>query len=195
MVERAQGIYESFQSDSVNSEACIRAYKEWHAKASVLFNRYIDEKNKHLLKFESIDNSGNGYTLQSNYNEIFASYCALIETVRTINDEVPVSIVKEDDSQYGEVILYQPNDNVHLEVRLQDETIWLTQKQMAELFGTTRNNITLHVGNIFKEGGVWEKSVRKESILTAADGKKYKTKFYNLDVPQDSPTIQGNLIG
>ena len=52
----------------------------------------------------------------------------------------------------GEIVLYQPNDNIRLEVRLQDETVWLTQQQMAELFNTTRNNITLHIGNIFKEG-------------------------------------------
>ena len=82
----------------------------------------------------------------------------------------------------GEIVLYQPNDNIRLEVRLQDETVWLTQQQMAELFNTTRNNITLHIGNIFKEGELEVNSVRKESLLTAADGKKYWTKFYNLDV-------------
>ena len=82
----------------------------------------------------------------------------------------------------GEIVLYQPNDNIRLEVRLQDETVWLTQQQMAELFGTSRNNITLHIGNIFKEGELQENSVRKESLLTAADGKNYRTKFYNLDV-------------
>ena len=82
----------------------------------------------------------------------------------------------------GEIVLYQPNDNIRLEVRLQDETVWLTQQQMAELFNTTRNNITLHIGNIFKEGELEANSVRKESLLTAADGKKYRTKFYNLDV-------------
>ena len=60
--------------------------------------------------------------------------------------------------------------------------VWLTQQQMAELFNTTRNNITLHIGNIFKEGELEVNSVRKESLLTAADGKKYRTKFYNLDV-------------
>jgi hypothetical protein len=74
------------------------------------------------------------------------------------------------------------DDNVRLEVRLQDDTVWLTQQQMAELFNTTRNNITLHIGNIFKEGELEVNSVRKESLLTAADGKKYRTKFYNLDV-------------
>jgi hypothetical protein len=82
----------------------------------------------------------------------------------------------------GEIVLYQPDDNVRLEVRLQDETIWLTQQQMSELFSTTRNNITLHIGNIFKEGELEANSVCKESLLTASDGKKYRTKFYNLDV-------------
>jgi hypothetical protein len=53
---------------------------------------------------------------------------------------------------------------------------------MAELFQTTRNNITLHVGNIFKESELAQKEVSKESLLTAADGKRYKTNLYNLDV-------------
>ena len=82
----------------------------------------------------------------------------------------------------GEIVLYQPDDSVRLEVRLQDDTVWLTQQQMAELFNTTRNNITLHIGNIFKEGELDVNSVRKESLRTALDGKKYRTKFYNLDV-------------
>ena len=69
----------------------------------------------------------------------------------------------------GEIVLYQPNDNIRLEVRLQDDTVWLTQQQMAELFNTTRNNITLHIGNIFKEGELEVNSVRKESLLTAAN--------------------------
>ena len=84
--------------------------------------------------------------------------------------------------EQGEIILYQPDETVRLEVRLEDDTVWLTQAQMAELFQTTRNNVTLHIGNIFKEGELSEFSVRKESLLTAADGKKYRTKFYNLDV-------------
>ena len=82
----------------------------------------------------------------------------------------------------GEIVMYQPDETIRLEVRVEDETVWLTQQQMAELFQTTRNNITLHIGNIFKEGELVDSAVRKESLLTAADGKKYKTKFYNLDV-------------
>lgn len=85
-------------------------------------------------------------------------------------------------STEAEVVLYQPDENTRLEVRLEDETVWLTQAQMSELFQTTRNNVTLHVRNIFKEGELQELSVCKESLLTAADGKKYHTKFYNLDV-------------
>lgn len=82
----------------------------------------------------------------------------------------------------NEIILYQPDETLKLDVRVEDETVWLTQAQMTELFQTTRNNITLHIRNIFKEGELCENSVCKESLLTAADGKRYKTKFYSLDV-------------
>ena len=79
-------------------------------------------------------------------------------------------------------MLYQPNDNMRLEVRLQDETVWLTQQQMTELFKTTKQNVSLHINNIFNEGELKRDSVVKESLTTAADGKNYRTKFYNLDV-------------
>ena len=84
--------------------------------------------------------------------------------------------------QSGEIVLYNPDDTIRLEVRMNDETVWLSQAQMAELFSTTRNNITLHISNIFKEGELEYDSVCKDSLLTASDGKKYKTKLYNLDV-------------
>ena len=81
------------------------------------------------------------------------------------------------------IIIYTTDDGqVKIEVRLEDENVWLTQNVMAELFDTTRNNITMHIKNIFAEGELEEKSVSKESLLTAKDGKNYKTKFYNLDV-------------
>lgn len=82
----------------------------------------------------------------------------------------------------NEIILYQPDSTLSLDVRVENDTVWLTQAQMTELFQTTRNNITLHIRNIFKEGELEESSVCKESLLTAADGKRYKTKFYSLDV-------------
>ena len=82
-----------------------------------------------------------------------------------------------------EIIIYQPEDlTLVFDVRVEDETVWLTQIQMADLFQTTRNNITIHIGNIFKEKELEEISVGKDSLLAARDGKKYHTKFYNLDV-------------
>ena len=85
-------------------------------------------------------------------------------------------------AQNGEIILYQPDNSIQLEVRMEEDTVWLTQAQMAVLFETTRNNVTLHIKNIFKEGELDESAVCKDFLLTATDGKKYKTKSYNLDV-------------
>ena len=83
----------------------------------------------------------------------------------------------------NEIVVYQPEGGeFHIEVRVENETVWLTQAQMAELFNSTRNNITLHIKNIFQEHELDANSVCKESLLTANDGKKYKTKIYNLDV-------------
>ena len=80
-------------------------------------------------------------------------------------------------------LLYQTSDGqTRLEVRLENETVWLSQNQMAELFQTTKQNVSLHIRNIFKEGELPEGSVVKEYLTTAADGKSYKTSFYNLDV-------------
>ena len=82
-----------------------------------------------------------------------------------------------------DVVVYKSEDgSITLDVRVADETVWLTQQQMSMLFNTTRNNITLHIGNIFKEGELNQQSVCKESLLTATDGKSYRTKLYNLDV-------------
>ncbi|WP_455672604.1 virulence RhuM family protein [Phocaeicola sp.] len=81
----------------------------------------------------------------------------------------------------GEIILYHLNEQVKLEVRLENETIWLTQAQIAELFGTQRQAITKHLKNIFQNEELIEDSVCSILELTAADGKNYKTKVYNLD--------------
>lgn len=81
----------------------------------------------------------------------------------------------------NEIILYQPDETMKLEVRLEDETVWLTQQQIADLFGTKRPAITKHLSNIFKSGELDENSVRSILEHTAADGKIYKTQFYNLD--------------
>ncbi len=82
-----------------------------------------------------------------------------------------------------EILLYQTEDGqTKVEVRLENETVWLTQSQMVQLFQTTKQNISLHIRNIFSEGELEEDSVVKEYLTTASDGKKYRTKFFNLDV-------------
>jgi hypothetical protein len=67
-------------------------------------------------------------------------------------------------------------------VQITDNTVWLTQADMVVLFQTTKQNISLHIKNIFEEGELKENSVVKEYLTTASDGKNYRTKYYNLDV-------------
>ena len=86
------------------------------------------------------------------------------------------------ESSTGEIVMYQPDETIRLEVRVENETVWLTQQQMADLFLTTKQNISLHINNIFNEDELIKNSVVKESLTTAKDGKRYKTNFYNLDV-------------
>jgi prophage maintenance system killer protein len=82
-----------------------------------------------------------------------------------------------------DVILYNAEDGkVRLEVHLEKETVWLTQDQMADLFGRERSVITKHLRNVFKEGELEEASVRAKFAHTAADGKTYQVQCYNLDV-------------
>ncbi|MBR1809197.1 MAG: virulence RhuM family protein [Paludibacteraceae bacterium] len=81
----------------------------------------------------------------------------------------------------NEIVLYKPNEQFQLEVQLKDETVWLTQQQIADLFGVKRPAVTKHLGNIFREGELDMNSVCSILELTAADGKVYSTQFYNLD--------------
>ena len=83
----------------------------------------------------------------------------------------------------SELILYQTEDNrTRIEVRLENETVWLTQAQLAELFQRERSVITKHIRNIFEEGELVEEAVCANYAQTAADGKTYQTAYYNLDV-------------
>ena len=83
--------------------------------------------------------------------------------------------------QENEIVLYQPNEAVRLEVRMANESVWLTQPQIALLFGVQRPAITKHLRNIFKSGELDEFSVSSILEHTASDGKTYQTQFYNLD--------------
>jgi hypothetical protein len=83
----------------------------------------------------------------------------------------------------GQFLVYRTEDGkLKIDVRFEGETVWLTQQHMAALFQTTKQNVSLHIQNIFSEGELGEDSVVKESLTTAADGKNYTTKLYNLDV-------------
>lgn len=89
---------------------------------------------------------------------------------------------EEYSSECNEIILYQPDSTLSLHVRVENETVWLNQAQMVDLFQSTKQNISLHINNIFKEGELQRNSVVKEYLTTAADGKRYRTKYYSLDV-------------
>lgn len=82
----------------------------------------------------------------------------------------------------GDILLYQTEDGLQrIEVRLENETVWLSQRLMAELFQTTAANISIHLKNIFEEGELAPDSVIKDSLITAPDGKRYQTKLYRLE--------------
>ena len=83
----------------------------------------------------------------------------------------------------NEVVIYESSEKqIQVEVAFDGETAWLTQNQLSNLFNQTKQNISLHINNCFKEGELDKNSVVKESLTTANDGKKYKTKHYNLDM-------------
>ncbi len=82
----------------------------------------------------------------------------------------------------NQILIYQnPDGNIKIDVRLQEETVWLTQKSVGRFFSASKQNISYHLANIFKDGELDENLVVKEILTTAADGKNYPTKFYNLD--------------
>lgn len=82
----------------------------------------------------------------------------------------------------GEIILYQPDKEVKLEVRLENETVWLSIDEMSQLFGRDISVIGKHIRNIFKEGELVKDSVWAKFAYTASDGKNYQVDYYNLDV-------------
>lgn len=90
--------------------------------------------------------------------------------------------VSANNGEKNEIIVYQPEGGeFHIEATVLEDTIWLTQVQIAELFGTRRQAITKHLIHIFQDEELEEKSVCSKMELTAADGKRYLTNFYNLD--------------
>ena len=82
----------------------------------------------------------------------------------------------------GEIILYQSDDSTQLEVRIENETVWLSLNQMSDLFGRDKSVISRHIRNVFAEGELESSSVVAKNATTAIDGKIYQIGFYNLDV-------------
>ena len=83
----------------------------------------------------------------------------------------------------GEIILYQTEDGVtRIDVRFEDETVWLTQAQLCDLYQTSKSNISEHIKHIFEEGELEEDAVVRKFRTTAADGKNYNVTYYNLDM-------------
>ena len=81
------------------------------------------------------------------------------------------------------IIIYQTQDGkTKIDVKFENETVWLSQNQMVQLFQTTKQNVSAHIKNIFEEGELDENSVVKDFLTTAQDGKNYNTKHYCLDV-------------
>ena len=88
-----------------------------------------------------------------------------------------------DSNRQGEVVIYKTEDgNTRIDVRFVDETVWLTQAQLVELYQSSKSNISEHIKNIFLEGELDEKSVVRKFRTTASDGKSYLTSYYNLDM-------------
>ena len=86
-------------------------------------------------------------------------------------------------NQHGEIILYQTEDGLtKIDVRFEDETVWLTQAQLCDLYQTSKSNISEHIKHIFAEGELEESQVVRKFRTTAADGKSYNMSFYNLDM-------------
>jgi len=82
----------------------------------------------------------------------------------------------------NEIILYQPDSSLTLEVRLEDETVWLSLNQIAQLFNRDKSVISRHINNIFGEEELFINSVVANFATTAADGKIYQVEYFNLDV-------------
>ncbi len=100
------------------------------------------------------------------------------------SDEPPLPTIYEESWSEGTVVLYQPNENLKIDVRVENETVWLTQEQMALLFGTTTQNITIHIGNIFEEKEVEERATCKDFLQVQIEGEREvrrTVKLYNLN--------------
>jgi hypothetical protein len=96
------------------------------------------------------------------------------------DEDTPLPLI-EDAASGSRFLVYSTERVVKIELQVESDTFWATQQQMADAFGVTRQNITMHLQNIFKDGELSEASVCKETLRTARDGKPYHTKLYDLN--------------
>ncbi len=107
--------------------------------------------------------------------------------LRTPNSDINYStiIMNEIEKATGEIVMYQPDETIRLEVRIEDETVWLSQQQMAELFKATKQNVSLHIKNIYDEKELMESATVKDYLTVRQEGKRIVRRhinLYNLDV-------------
>ena len=89
------------------------------------------------------------------------------------------------ESNIGEIVMYQPDETIRLEVRVENETVWLSQQQMADLFKATKQNVSLHINNIYDEGELEREATVKDYLTVRKEGKRTVRRhvnLYNLDV-------------
>ena len=99
-----------------------------------------------------------------------------------MNNQISTTNSESSQKEQNQIILYRPNDTISLEVRLENETVWLTQEMMSDLFQRNKSTISRHIKNIFQEKELLEASVFAKFATTASDGKIYQVDYYNLDV-------------
>jgi len=105
-----------------------------------------------------------------------------LQAKQTAEKETSLNVNEVSAKEQNQIILYHPNDTISLEVRLENDTVWLTQEMMSDLFQRNKSTISRHVKNIFQEKELLEESVVAKFATTASDGKIYQVDYYNLDV-------------
>ena len=105
-----------------------------------------------------------------------------LQAKQTAEKDTSLSVNEVSAKEQNQIILYHPNDTISLEVRLENDTVWLTQEMMSDLFQRNKSTISRHVKNIFQEKELLEESVVAKFATTASDGKIYQVDYYNLDV-------------
>ena len=105
-----------------------------------------------------------------------------LQAKQTAREETSLSANEVSAKEQNQIILYRPNNTISLEVRLENDTVWLTQEMMSDLFQRNKSTISRHIKNIFQEKELLEESVVAKFATTASDGKIYQVDYYNLDV-------------